>query len=67
MKPFKKINVKFDYTKLRNDVSNVTEQIKAEQGWIVPRNICLTVPTKDSDDWTDGIAGKTYHNKHDTI
>ena len=30
MNAFKKINVEFDYIKLRSDVSNVTKQIKAE-------------------------------------
>jgi hypothetical protein len=71
MKPFKKLNVEFDYIKLRNDVSNVTKQIKADavgtesEGQSI-RNICLTVPTQDSDDWTDGSAGKTYANNQQT-
>ena len=71
MKPFKKLNVDFDYIKLRNDVSNVTKQIKADavgtqsEGQST-RNICLTVPTPDSDDWTDGSAGKTYANNQQT-
>jgi len=71
MNAFKKINVEFDYIKLRNDVSNVTKQIKAEAVGTASegqstRNICLTVPTQDSDDWTDGSAGKTYANNQQT-
>ncbi len=64
MNAIKKINVDFDYSKLRNDVASVTKQIKAEAVSTIfegqsTRNICLTVPTQDSDDWTDGSAGKT--------
>ena len=71
MKPFKKLNVDFDYIKLRNDVSNVTKQIKADAVGTQSegpstRNICLTVPTPDSDDWTDGSAGMTYYNNQQT-
>jgi len=71
MNVFKKINVDFDYSRLRNDVTSVTKQIKAEAVGTTfegqsTRNICLTVSTQDSDDWTDGTAGKTYANNQQT-
>ena len=65
---FKKINVDFDYMKLRNDVNHVYHTIKeqavdTQYEALAYRNICITASKPDSDDWTDGIAGKTYVNK----
>lgn len=67
MKPFKKINIDFDYAKLRKDVTSVATQIKQDAVGtqfesISTRNICLTVPEKDSTQWHHGIAGKSYLN-----
>jgi len=69
MKPFKKAQVDFDYAKLRKDVCDTANQIKQSaigtdaEGMSV-RNICLTVPTPSSDDWSDGAAGKSYTNNN---
>ena len=56
MKPFKKINVEFNYTKLRKDVTTVVKQIKQEAIGsefenLSGRNICLTIPEENSDKW----------------
>ena len=67
MKPFKKINFEFNYTKLRKDVTTVVKQIKEEaigsefEG-LASRNICLTIPEENSDKWHHGIAGKSFLN-----
>ena len=68
MEVFKKINVDFDYMKLRNDVNHVYHTIKeqavgTQYEALAYRNICITTSKPDSDEWTDGIAGKTYVNK----
>ena len=68
MEVFKKINVDFDYMKLRNDVNYVYHTIKeqavgTQYEALAYRNICITTSKPDSDEWTDGIAGKTYVNK----
>lgn len=62
---FKKINISFDFQQLRKDVLSVYKQIQAEAlnteyADIVNRNVCLTVKEPNSNDWTDGIAGKTF-------
>ena len=65
---FKKITVDFDFMKLRNDVNHVYHTIKeqavnTQYEALAYRNICITASKPNSDDWTDGIAGKTYVNK----
>jgi uncharacterized protein YaiE (UPF0345 family) len=71
MKPFKKVHVEFDYAKLRKDVCDISNQIKqsaigTDAESMSVRNICLTVPTPDSHDWSDGSAGKSYINNTQT-
>ena len=68
MKSFIKLNEEFDFASLQNDVLNVYEKIKKdavgnEYKHPANRNISLTVSEENSDDWTDGIAGKTFINK----
>ena len=67
MKPFKKIKVDFDYQQLRRDVEqtfikNKESALGTELADISHRNQCITVSKPDSDEWYDGIAGKTYSN-----
>lgn len=66
MKPFIKLKEDFDYQRLRNDVISVYENIKndaeGEFAELSSRNISLTVSQPNSDDWTDGVAGKTFVN-----
>ena len=68
MKSFIKLNEEFDFASLQTDVLNVYEKIKKdavdnEYKNLANRNISLTVSEENSDDWTDGIAGKTFINK----
>ena len=68
MKPFIKLNESFDFQSLQKDVLDVYEIIKKdainnEYEYLANRNISLTVSEENSDDWTDGIAGKTFINK----
>ena len=69
MKPFRKIKVDFDYQQLRRDVEqtfikNKELALGTELETISHRNQCITVSKPDSDEWYDGIAGKTYGNNH---
>lgn len=68
MEVFKKISVDFDYQKLRKDVEDTYYTIKSqaigtEYEILSNRNLCLTVSKENSDDWSDGIAGKSLINK----
>lgn len=68
MEVFKKLNIEFDYPQLRKDVVSTFESIRdesygTENFSLSTRNQCLTVSKKDSDNWLDGVAGKTIHNK----
>ena len=68
MEVFKKISIDFDYQQLRKDVENTFHTIKSqaigtEYEILSNRNLCLTVSQPDSDDWSDGIAGKSLINK----
>lgn len=65
---FEKVDVDFDYMALRRDVISVynticTQAVGSEYESLANRNQSITVSTKDSSDWTDGIAGKTFVNK----
>lgn len=65
---FKKISLDFDYIQLRKDVLNTYDIILNEAKgnnyeYLANRNQSITVSEKDSNDWTDGIAGKTFINK----
>ena len=67
MEVFKKISVDFDYQKLRKDVEDTYYTIKSqaigtEYEILSNRNLCLTVSKENSDDWSDGIAGKSLQN-----
>ena len=67
MKPFRKVNIEFEYSKLRKDITTVVKQIKEESlgsefESLASRNICLTIPEENSDKWHHGIAGKSYLN-----
>ncbi len=64
MDVFKKINIDFDYQKLRKDVVDTFQSIKKSAIGtmyedISGRNQCLTISTENSDEWFDGIAGKS--------
>ena len=66
--PFIKLNEEFDFTRLRNDVITVYNNIKRDASDnqyvdLVTRNISLTTREPNSDDWTDGVAGKTFVNQ----
>lgn len=67
MKPFIKLKEEFDFNKLRDDVVSVYNTIKenasGEFAELSCRNISLTVSKENSNDWTDGVAGKTFVNK----
>ena len=65
---FKKLATEFDYQRLRKDVMTTFNSIRdsaygEQYEHLSNRNQSLTVSTPDSDDWTDGIAGKTFINK----
>ena len=64
MEVFKKISVDFDYQQLRKDVVDTYQQVKTSAIGsmyedISGRNQCLTVSKENSDEWFDGIAGKS--------
>jgi hypothetical protein len=64
---FEKVDIDFDYMALRRDVIRVynticTQAVGSEYESLANRNQSITVSTKDSSDWTDGIAGKTFIN-----
>ncbi len=68
MKVFKRLDIEFDYAQLRKDVVSTFESIRdeaygTEYHGLATRNQCLTVSKQDSEDWLDGVAGKTIHNK----
>ena len=68
MDVFKRLDIEFDYAQLRKDVVSTFESIRdeaygTEYEGLSTRNQCLTVSKPDSDDWLDGVAGKTIHNK----
>ena len=67
-KAFIKLDEEFDFMRLRNDVITVYNNIKRDATDnmyvdLVTRNISLTARQPDSDDWTDGVAGKTFVNQ----
>jgi hypothetical protein len=64
---FEKVDVDFDFMKLRKDVlttynSIIAEAAGTENEILAYRNQSITVSEKDSTDWADGIAGKTFVN-----
>ena len=67
MDVFKKIDIDFDYQKLRKDVVDTFQSIKKSaigtnlEG-ISHRNQCITISKPDRDEWDDGIAGKSLQN-----
>ena len=68
MEVFKRLDIEFDYTQLRKDVVSTFESIRdkaygTDNHVLATRNQCLTVSQPDSDDWLDGVAGKTIINK----
>ena len=68
MQVFKKLNIEFDYAQLRKDVVSTFENIRdkahgTEYHVLATRNQCLTVSQPNSEDWLDGVAGKTIQNK----
>ena len=68
MQVFKKLNLEFDYAQLRKDVVSTFESIRdnaygTENYVLATRNQCLTVSQPNSEDWLDGVAGKTIQNK----
>ena len=68
MEVFKRLDIEFDYVQLRKDVVSTFESIRdeaygTENYNLSTRNQCLTVSKQDSNDWLDGVAGKTIHNK----
>jgi len=65
---YTKLSAEFDYPSLRKDVLSVYKQIKdsaygTEYEILANRNQSITVSEENSNDWTDGIAGKTFINK----
>ena len=67
-KAFIKLDEEFDFMRLRNDVITVYNNIKRDATDnkyvdLVTRNISLTARHPNSDDWTDGVAGKTFVNQ----
>jgi len=67
MEVFKRLNIEFDYAQLRKDVWNTFDSIRNEASGteneiLANRNQCLTVSEENSDNWLDGVAGKTIQN-----
>ena len=64
MEVFKKVSIDFDYQQLRKDVEDTYNAIKLNAVGTVyegisGRNQCITVSKENSDEWYDGIAGKS--------